>query len=171
MPPILKFKPHEISAISEQYQYRDSDARLIDMKEEISQREHLTKDELIEIARWKSPRTAAHAQKNHEDYVSEITRFSLQTRNERARIESLLILDGVSWPTASVILHFFHNDPYPILDFRALWSVSLEVPSAYNFDFWFEYVKFCRLLAQNTGVEMRTLDRALWQYSKENQSR
>ncbi len=40
------------------------------------------------------------------------------------------MLDGVSWLIASVILHFCHSDPYPIIDFRSLWSVSLEVPSS-----------------------------------------
>ena len=93
----------------------------------------------------------------------------MATEDERARIQSLTLLDGVSWPTASVILYLFHRDPYPILDFRALWSLSLDVPVQYRFDFWLPYVRCCRDLAQRANVDMRTLDRALWQYSKENQ--
>lgn len=87
----------------------------------------------------------------------------------RARIEALNLLDGVAWPTASVILHLFHSDPYPILDYRALWSLSLEQPTQYNFPFWWGYVEFCRGIAESANVDMRTLDKALWQYSKENQ--
>jgi hypothetical protein len=64
-----------------------------------------------------------------EDYVAEITRFAFTTECERARVESLTLLDGVSWPTATVILHLFHSDPYPILDFRSLWSVSINKPT------------------------------------------
>ena len=79
------------------------------------------------------------------------------------------ILDGVSWPTASVILHFFHRRRYPILDFRALWSVGLEPPVQYGFNFWWDYVQYCRILARESRVDMRTLDRPLWQYSKERQ--
>ena len=101
-------------------------------------------------------------------YVSELTEFSFKTNSERARIESLTILDGVSWLTASVILHLYHSDPYPILDYRALWSVSLEIPGQYTFGFWWPYVKFCRSLAISAKVDMRTLDKALWQFSKEN---
>jgi hypothetical protein len=63
----------------------------------------------------------------------------------------------------------FHRDPYPILDFRALWSVSLDTPKQYSFDFWWPYVEFCRGVAGSAGVDLRTLDRALWQYSHENQ--
>ncbi len=87
----------------------------------------------------------------------------------KARIEVLTNLDAVRWPTASVILHFFHRDRYPIMDFRALWSISLPVPVQYNFDFWWPYVQFCRDLSKRTDMDMRTLDRAIWQLSKEKQ--
>ena len=106
---------------------------------------------------------------NHPQYVREITTIALQAVSERARIETLTLLDGVAWPTASVILHFFHRDRYPILDFRAVWSVGLEPPAQYGFEFWWQYVVCCRALAKKCRVDMRTLDRALWQYSKERQ--
>lgn len=139
------------------------------MKSSVNCRGHLTRSELERVAYWKAPRSAGHASKNTEDYVREITGFAFAAKCERARVESLTLLDGVSWPTATVILHFFHSDPYPILDFRALWSVSLEVPNQYNFGFWWTYVEFCREAARTGGVDMRILDRALWQYSKEKQ--
>jgi hypothetical protein len=85
------------------------------------------------------------------------------------RIEVLTLLAGVSWPTASVILHFFHREQYPILDVRALWSLQCDPPGEYDIPFWESYTSSCRSLAQKAGVSMRTLDRALWQYSKENQ--
>ena len=79
-----------------------------------------------------------------------------------------MCLNGVGWPSASTILHFFHNDPYPLLDFRALWSIGIE-SYKYSFSFWEKYVDFCRNVANENEVSMRTLDRALWQYSRENQ--
>ncbi|MGA7492166.1 MAG: hypothetical protein WB930_11440 [Syntrophobacteraceae bacterium] len=130
----------------------------------------MNKDELRLIARWKAPRAAGHMEKNSEEYVREITAFSFSAKTERARIEVLTNLDGVRWPTASVILHFFHKEPYPIIDFRALWSVSLAVPAQYSFDFWWPYVNFCRNLSKRVNMDMRILDRALWQYSVENQN-
>ena len=62
-----------------------------------------------------------------------------------------------------------HRDPYPILDYRALWTLGVEKPPAYHFDLWSAYTQYCRELAREIGVSMRDLDRALWQYSKENQ--
>lgn len=70
----------------------------------------------------------------------------------------------------SVILHLYYREQYPILDFRALWSLSVDVPGTYKFSFWWSYVEYCRGLAERTGFDMRTLDRALWQYSRENQA-
>ncbi len=169
MTPSLRFEKHEITRIARRYQYPISETELMVLKATVNQRGHLTKDELAAVAYWKAPRSSGHARKNSGDYVAEISGFALKTNCERARIESLTILDGVSWSTASVILHFFHHDPYPILDYRTLWSVTLEVPAQYSFGFWWPYVEFCRSLAASAGVDMRTLDRALWQYSKENQ--
>jgi hypothetical protein len=39
----------------------------------------------------------------------------------------------------------------------------------YRFDAWWEYTKYCRVLAEASAFSMRELDRALWQYSKDNQ--
>jgi hypothetical protein len=142
---------------------------IVDLKKPVAGRGFMIKDELRIVAQWKAPRSAGHIEDNPEEYVNEITAFALAARTERARIEVLTNLDGVRWPTASVILHFFHREPYPIMDFRALWTVSLAVPSQYSFGFWWPYVQFCRGLSKRLGMDMRTLDRALWQYSKEKQ--
>ncbi len=50
-----------------------------------------------------------------------------------------------------------------------LWSLGHAKPPAYTVDFWLAYTRFMRDLAVASGLSMRELDRALWQYSKENQ--
>jgi hypothetical protein len=139
------------------------------MRAHVSATGHLTKEQLKLVVEWKSPRSAGRVDRNEEAYVREISEFAFRTGSDRARIESLTLLDGVLWPTASVILHLFHSESFPILDFRALWSVSTEVPVQYTYTFWQEYTVFCRKLASQHRVSMRELDRALWQYSKEHQ--
>jgi hypothetical protein len=39
--------------------------------------------------------------------------------------------------------------------------------STYPVAFWLEYLYACRELARLHGVTLRTLDKALWQHSKE----
>jgi len=106
---------------------------------------------------------------NDEDFVRAVTEASLRSKNEEFKIRVLGVLRGVAWPTASVLLHWCDRGQYPILDYRALWSLSLEVPSQYDFPFWSRYCSYVRELAARTGLSMRVLDRALWQYSKEKQ--
>lgn len=165
----LRFDRNKVAYFAEQYPDKLKDDVVLKRKDEIRRRGYLIKEDLQETTKWKAARSAGHVLKNSDDYVQEITRMAFLSKNERARIQSLTLLDGVSWPNASVILHLYHADPYPILDFRALWSLSLDVPTQYTFKFWWDYTEICRAIAVEANVSMRTLDRALWQYSKEHQ--
>lgn len=165
----LRFPEDEINLWANRYSYPRQESRLLSLRDRVQEVGYLTKAQLSLLAQWKSPRSAGRAERNSEEFVREITAFVLSARNERSRIEPLILLDGVLWPTASVILHMFHKDKYPILDFRALWSISIDKPYNYTFSLWWQYVQFCRDVAEKNQVDMRTLDRALWQYSKTKQ--
>jgi len=132
-------------------------------------RGYLTREEFRELCRWKTQRSAPLCATNDEEYVNSVTRAAMTIDDERLRIESLTLLAGVSWPTASAILHFCSRDPYPVLDVRALWTLSVRPPSKYGFALWNQYTTFCRRLADRLRISMRDLDRALWQYSAERQ--
>lgn len=167
----LKFHVKEIDFYASRYSYGRSELEVIENAEQIKNRGYLTKKELQIIGEWKTPRSKSRIASNAEDYIKEITQIAFGTNNEKLRIEILNLLTGVSWPTASVLLHFYHIDRYPIIDFRALYSLSCEhiKPQNYKFEFWQEYTEFTRGLAEQANVDIRTLDQALWQYSKENQ--
>ncbi len=130
---------------------------------------YLNKNDFVTICEWNSKRPRALYRSNAEDFIREITRASFATKHERVRVEVLTLLNGVSLATASVLLHFCAPDPYPILDIRSLWSMQATPPRKFDFDFWWRYVQATRKLAKQAKVDMRTLDRALWQYAVENQ--
>lgn len=169
----LRFDRERITELASRYSYPSEDLITNQISPRTRQRGHYTRDDFLKVGYWKSPRNQRRYAKNDEDFITAVTAASLSSPHERLRIEVLTLLDGVNWPTASVLLHFGHPDPYPIIDFRALWSLGVQVPTyAYNFyafDMWWAYTQFCRALASECGVTMRVLDRALWQYSKENQ--
>lgn len=134
------------------------------------QRGYLTREDFILLVWWKSPRTVSRAEQNNDALLEEVTRLALsQGVSEELRIRILPVLNGVQWPVASVILHFGFENQYPILDFRALWSLQEAQPRTYSFDLWLRYVAFCRQYVVQHQVTMRDLDRALWTCSKENQ--
>lgn len=155
----------EVLDYAERYDY-SGDTLLADRLQMAAQRGYLTRDDLIEVAKWKwgGGRTRQLAGQNSDEDVQEVTRVSFTTGNERLRIGALLVLQGVHWPMASVILHFAFPDRYPILDIRAMETV--EGPKSYTFESWLEYTELCRKTASDMGVTMRTLDRALWARDK-----
>ena len=164
----LRFKKSEISHWSSRYQV-DSMEDFMEKKlrPTIQANKYLTSTQLSKLCKWKTPRTKSRVAKNSEEFIRVVTETAFSTPNEQLRIEVLTLLQGVSWPTASVLLHFGSSEPYPILDFRALWSLGLRVPKQYDFQFWWTYTQFCRHLSLESNVTMRILDRALWQFSKE----
>lgn len=165
----IRFPENKIKFWAQRYNYSRNEESLERLKPQIQNVGYLSKEDLWAVARWKAPRSAGYTKKNDEGYVKEITHWALSAKEERSRIEVLTLLNGVLFPTASVILHLYHTQPYPIIDYRALWSVGVSVPNQYRFDFWWEYANYCQSLAKRCSVDMRTLDKALWQYSKENQ--
>jgi thermostable 8-oxoguanine DNA glycosylase len=135
----------------------------------VKNRGYCTKSEFLKICKWKTRRTQSRCNKNDESFIKEVTRIAFSAKNEKIRIEILTLLEGVNYPTASVFLHFCHQDPYPILDFRALWSLNINNKVNYDFKFWIHYTQYCRDLAVKHNLTMRELDKALWYYSKINE--
>ncbi|MFH1694553.1 MAG: hypothetical protein ABH880_02250 [Patescibacteria group bacterium] len=127
----------------------------------------------IKLGVWKSPRTEGHYKHrlNTDVRIKELTSIALASKDEYIRIMAPQLLRGVSWGVASTILHFAFPDEYMILDFRAVWSLEWERPKQYDFDFWQKYTKRAKELSEELNVPIRTLDKALWQYSKENQKK
>jgi hypothetical protein len=141
----LRFPHSEIEKWAAQYSYA-SDAAIEDVIAPAARRQgYLTRDQFLTIAEWKTARSRSRCRKNDAGYVKEVTS---------------------NWPTASVILHFCDRGRYPIVDVRALWSLGVTTPPAIDFLVWMEYTRFLRGVSADAGVSMRTLDRALWQYSK-----
>jgi hypothetical protein len=128
----IRFPKGEVSVWAKHYAYAD-DTEI----EEIGVRSRLagfyTRPDFLTVCEWKTRgRPRRYYQRNSEEDVSGLTAKALTSHDEKKRITTLLELDGVSWPTASVLLHLAHRDLYPILDFRALWSLRCEQRS-YSF--------------------------------------
>ncbi len=109
----LRFKESEIRQIADKYAYPYEETELLSLKKVVYSKGYLSKAQLSLVAKWKAPRSAGHVERNTDNYVREITSFAFNTKDVRARIESLTILGGVSRPTASIILHLFHKEKYP----------------------------------------------------------
>ena len=132
---------------------------------------YLTKEEFLTVCEWKTPRSKPRCKSNDEAFIKEISALVLTTKSEHLRIQIWTLLSGVQWATASVFLHFGFSNKYPIMDYRALWSLTTDVPRKYTFEFWQKYTFFCQNLARQADVTMRVLDQALWKYSEIHQKK
>ena len=168
---ILQFDPADIQHLAAQYnrgnQQDTAEQDIVDrIAPQVKASKSITVDDFRLVCNWKTPRSKSRVRENSPGFIHEVFQLALSAKEERLRIELFTLLKGVSYPTASVFLHFFHENPYPIIDFRALEALGAEQPGNYSFDFWWAYVTACRKLAQESAVDMRTLDRALWQWSR-----
>jgi hypothetical protein len=162
----LQFPVDAIPTLARRFGAAD-DRRWLTVGAAARRRGHYTRSEFIEVCAWKTPRSRPRVAANPAAAVIDATGRALGAPDEETRIAALLELQGVGVPTASTLLYFAFPDDYPILDVRALESLGVKSRSSYPVSFWLAYLHSCRTLARETGVSLRTLDKALWQYSKE----
>ena len=163
-----KFDAEDVETLQSRYD-RKYDQKLTNLVEPVREQRYLTKDDLRILGEWKSPRIRSRLARNSDEDVRAATQFALESSSIKLAVYVPQALVGVGMPVASTILHWFHRDPFPILDFRALWSLGFDTLPAYSLDFWEDYVASIRDLQESWGFDVRTIDRALWQFSKENQ--
>jgi hypothetical protein len=165
----LQFPAQEIEALASRFADAD-DGRYLAAGAKARRRGHYTRAEFIEVCGWKTVRSRPKVAINSRAAVTGATGRALAAVDEALRIEALLELQGVGVPTASTLLYFAFPTDYPILDVRALESLGVKPRSQYPVSFWLGYLAACRELATERGVSIRTLDKALWQHSKDRSS-
>lgn len=180
----IEFTESKIRSLAEEYVQREKGKGTWDLEVRIEKNSpHIrnsgfcNRKNFLDICEWKLAssqcfkRNLSLCESNTEDVVCDATRKSFSEVDKKRSIKILEdSLSGVSWAVASVLLHFGHQDWYPIWDFRALESLGVPKKTGFSFKLWIKYTDYCRKLSHEYGVSMRDFDRALWQYSKINQS-
>jgi hypothetical protein len=125
-------------------------------------------DEFAQVAAWKTSRSKPRIALNSQDDVRDVTRLAFAAP-ERLQHRILTLLDGVRTPTATALLAVAFPDRHTILDVRTTEALtrlgSWDGSGGYR-----AYLDVCRRLADTVSVDLRTLDRALWQWSKDGYS-
>ena len=134
-------------------------------------RGYLTKEELLAVGEWKSPRARSRLRSNPPDLVELVTRRAFEAPDERLTV--LTSLQGVGEPMASAILSVWDPSRYTIFDVRAIATLTAagQLPASPKVGFGL-YLATCRALASKFAPEdadispLRALDRALWKWSQ-----
>ncbi len=164
---VLQFDPSEITGLAARYG-SEQDEEVFKAGSYIRDGNY-SRENLKVIVRWKSARKIAFIDDNTDSEIARALRFAADTRtSEKLAVEILDRLHGVGLPMASAILTAIHPDKYTVIDFRALESLGVSKWPTDSIDYYVSYLQKCRELAHKHHVDLRTLDRALWQWSKEH---
>ena len=126
------------------------------------------------IVRWKSERVVQYLIGNSNEKIRGVLAVAASPESStEAAVKALLELHGVDLPVASAILAAIFPERYTVLDYRALEALG---HAPHDVRFYEEYLAFCNRLAESNIVKpqgdlpaptpLRTLDRALWEWSR-----
>lgn len=161
----LQFSPLEIKTLATRYyDKREADALVAG---ELIRKGQYTFKNLAIICEWKTRgRRRTLLAENKEEEVADTLRLALDAKSDRAAIAVLTGLSGVQVPVASAIVTAIYPERFTIVDFRALQALGVT-NAVITVDFYLKYLEACSKLAKESRVDLRMLDRALWQWSKE----
>ncbi|WP_456712312.1 hypothetical protein [Bradyrhizobium sp. USDA 4353] len=171
MPPefILRFPLSQIQALAAAHVEDDMERKAFAAGRRIAAGGRGRSD-FLAIVEWKTRgRGRSRPERNADDDIADALGLAIAARTERAAVAVLRGLEGVDVPVASAILTTLDAHRYTIIDFRALWSLRAKRRPPYSVSFYLDYLATCRRIAAKAGVDLRTLDRALWRYSEKHQ--
>jgi hypothetical protein len=122
---------------------------------------------LERIFRWKTrDRGKSRLSRNSDEEIRDCLRLAVNAATPRAAIAVLTGLYGVDTPVASAIMTAVRPQAFTILDFRALDALGCQTDNR-SIPFYLVYLEYCNNQANRWGMTLRQLDRALWQWSRE----
>jgi len=163
----LQFDIGELAAYAARFPVAVDDEALA-IGRAVRERGSYTRAEFRTVCRWKTPRSGPLVARNSASDVRRATSVALDADSDDAqRMRALRELRGVNWATASVLLHVAYPDDYPIIDVRALHALGVRKRITYSYRLWDEYIAVYRELVASSGLDGRTVDRGLWEWSAE----
>ena|SRR5580658_4933216 len=123
-------------------------------------------DHLRTIFKWKTGnRGKKRLCGNSDAEIRDALELAVLAREPRSVIAVLCGLSGVDTPVASAIATVINPEKHTVLDFRALHALGCDATDR-SISFYLSYRSYCLALAAQWKISPRTLDRALWQWSK-----
>jgi hypothetical protein len=147
--------------------------QLINRLKDVRKRGYFTKEEFILMCYWKSPRPLPLYESNRSEGVIEISREVIASKSEKSKMDLLTSLSGVGIPVASAILMLTDPGHYGVLDTRTwqllyLYDEVSVKPDGKGFAFrdWHNYLNKLRDWSLEFGVDVRKIERTLFEYHK-----
>jgi hypothetical protein len=156
--------------------YYDLDDYLFNrVTKRFTQRRTLSDFDFYVIITWKANRMTTTVKKGLQaDGIrpSQLMSEVFDIDDDRDKMRRLDRIPGIGMPIASAILTVCYPDRFTVLDYRA-WDtlrdygrvVQKKMPTGLS-GYFDDYLPVCMRLAEESGMPLRMLDRALWGWSK-----
>lgn len=177
--PLARLPDHDLPSLVLAHLVTDRDESVLQLTRRLGParaRGHLTLLDLEAVCYWKSPRAIWHVRSNSPASVRSATRRALRTTNERARMETLTELRGVSVPMASALLTLLYPRRYGVIDIR-VWQLLRELGTVtgsrtgvgLGVTDWLQFLDVLRGLSRGLSVSARQAERTLFEIHRQHQ--
>lgn len=125
--------------------------------------------DVVLVVGWKSRRILSRFQQHNQPReVEAAVGVALEVIDPDEALGALIELNWVGERVASAVLAAFRPEVYTVMDWRAWKSLTIHgylagLEKATWRESWVPYLSVCRSIAAETGVDLRTLDRALFE--------
>lgn len=141
------------------------------VSDEISDIGAISQDTLERIADWKSFHVRHKVKWNNFGLYQIAIKYALEVP-DRLKLSLLCGLEGVDIPVASTILNFMYPDKFPIIDYRVTQvlreAAEIQLTKNMSYKMYYKYKAEIEKIGEQTGYDIRTIDRALFAYHKLN---
>lgn len=137
------------------------DAVFNEVSPRVAERGFYDLDDLLAVGTWKAGRAKGYLARNEDDDVRAITKAALAAP-DHLKHRFLTILHGVQQPMASALLTAWDSERFTVYDVRAMATLRAHGVVTSSYLAYPEYLAQCRELAADLGIDLRTLDRALF---------
>ena len=121
----------------------------------------------LDLASWRNPRPRKWQESNFAQDIHAATGRAFRAGAASEAIPALTELSGVGLRSATGILHWMCPDHFPALDARGVRSLGLKAPKSWeDIAFYEGFMERVRRIQRDLGVDIRTIDRALWAWDK-----
>ena len=177
---MTKSQSAKIATVIKNYPYEEDKktTELFSKFGNLKRRTHLTKEEAIEILKWKSPRPLPHYEKNTDAEYRIITEAAFSTEHEGLKMHTLRALKGVHYPAASAILMFHDPKRYPVIDIRVwqqLYAIGFVKTNprgqSFSLDEWLIYLTVMREIADEFELPVRHIEKRFFDWHKDEQKK
>jgi hypothetical protein len=134
---------------------------LLEVSPRVSERGYYDKADLLAVGGWKAVRATGYLGRNDEADIEYVTQAAFAAP-DHLKHRFLSLLSGVQQAMASALLTVWDPEKFTVYDIRAMATLRAHGEAGPGFLAYPIYLDRCSKLAENLGVDLRTLDRALY---------